>query len=264
MKCIASLAAALALLAVLASPASADGVYTGTICKGCPQQKRPGYPPTLTTNPDGRGRLTWGNGHRAPITLGLDFEVLFWQGITITEVGVWDDTVVMPDGSMSQEMVSDKIVLVWRWNDDGPNEVVTGIVTGPGDIYNPGEVRGDYRYYKVEPAVLKQGDKFTVAVYYPNGNLDSSGNSGTVLQDLEPRPIFDDGYGGTVIANIGSGRYGFTKWNFPGYADTGPSNRYHAGSFDYFPNPEPGTLLLVGGALSVVGVVRRRRRKSTA
>jgi len=30
------------------------------------------------------------------------------------------------------------------------------------------------------------------------------------------------------------------------------------------PVPEPGTLLLVGGALSVVGIVRRRRRKSAA
>jgi len=262
MKTIASVAAALALLAVLDSPASADEVYTGTICQGCPQAIRPGYPPSLTTNPDGRGRLTWGNGSHPPITLGLDFEVLFWQGITITELGVWDDTVVHADGSTEQVMNSGKIITLWKWNDDGTHERINGVVTNPNDPYNQGEVRGDYRYYPIAPTALEEGQKFTVSVYYFDGNYDSSGNSGTLAQDLEPRPNFHDG--GGVVANIGSGRYGFDMWNFPTYSDTGPANRYHAGSFSYFPNPEPGTLLLVGGALSVVGVVRRRRKKAAA
>lgn len=262
MKFFASMAAALALCAVLASPASAEEVYTGTICKGCPQQKRPGFPWTLTTNPDGRGRLTWGAGNHPPITLGLDFEVLFWQGITITELGVWDDTVVCPDGTSEQVMLSGKTITLWLWNDDGTYERLSGVVTSPNDPYNQGEVRGDYRYYAIDPVSLEEGQKFTISVGYGDGNLDSSGNSGTVAQDLEPRPIFNDG--GGVVANIGSGRYGFDQWNFPSYTDSGPANRYHAGSFSYFPNPEPSTLLLVGGALSVVGVVRRRRRKAAA
>lgn len=262
MKTIASMAAALALLAVLESPASADEVYTGTICQGCPQAGRPGYSPSLTTNPDGRGRLTWGSGNYPPITLGLDFEVLFWQGITITELGVWDDTVVLPDGSTVQAMESGKIITLWKWNDDGTYERINGVVTSPDDPYNQGDVRGAYRYWPISPTVLEEGDKFTITVYYFDGNLDSSGNSGTLLQDLEPRPIFDDG--GDVIANIGSGRYGFDMWNFPTYVDSGPANRYHAGTFTYFPNPEPGTLLLVGGALSIFGVVRRRRKKRSA
>lgn len=262
MKTIASMAAALALLAVLESPASADEVYTGTICQGCPQAIRPGFPPSLSTNPDGRGRLTWGSGSHPPITLGLDFEVKFWQGITITELGVWDDTVVKADGSTEQVMQSGKILTLWVWHDDGSYEALNGVVTSPNDPYNQGEVRGDYRYFPIEPTALEEGQKFTVSVYYFDGNYDSSGNSGTSAQDLEPRPIFNDG--GGVVANIGSGRYGFDMWNFPTYTDTGPSNRYHAGSFSFHPNPEPGTLLLVGGALSVVGVVRRRRKKAAA
>lgn len=261
MKTIASMAAALALLAVLDSPASADEIYTGTICQGCPQSVRPGFPPTLTTNPDGRGRLTWGAGSRPPITLGLDFEVLFWQGITITELGVWDDAVVQPDGSVVQQMDSGVILTLWLWNDDGTYEALTGVVTNPNDPYNQGELRGDYRYFAIDPVSLEEGQKFSVTVGYSDHNTASSGNSGTVLEDLEPRPDF---HGGAIVANIGSGRYGFDAWNFPSYGDTGPANRYHSGSFSYFPNPEPGTLLLVGGALSVVGVVRRRRKKAAA
>jgi hypothetical protein len=262
MKTIASMAAALALMFVLASPASAEEVYTGTIHKGAPQSIRPGFPPTLTINPDGCGRLTWGNGSLPPITLGLDFEVLFWQGITITELGVWDDTVVHPDGSSEQVMLSGKTITLWLWNDDGTYERLSGVVTSPNDPYNQGEVRGDYRYWSIDPVSLEEGQKFSITVGYGSGNMDSTGNSGTVYQDLEPRPIFNDG--GGVVANIGSGRYGFDQWNFPTYGDTGPSNRYHAGSFSYFPNPEPGTFLLVGGALSVVGVIRRRRKKAAA
>ncbi|MHC4135713.1 MAG: PEP-CTERM sorting domain-containing protein [Planctomycetota bacterium] len=260
MKTIASMAAALALLAVLDAPASADEVYAGTIHQGSPQSLRPGYPPTLTNNPDGRGRLTWGSGSHPPLTLGLDFEVLFWQGITITELGVWDDTVVFPDGSTEQVMNSSVTLTLWLWHDDGSYEALAGYVTDPDDPYQ-GALRGDYRYFGIRPTALNQGQKFTVTVGYGNENQDSSGNSGTTTQNLEPRPTFD---GRGVVANIGSGRYGLDQWNFPSYTDTGPANRYHSGSFGYYPSPEPGTLLLVGGALSVVGVVRRRRRKSAA
>ncbi|MHC4973346.1 MAG: PEP-CTERM sorting domain-containing protein [Planctomycetota bacterium] len=261
MKTIASMATALALLAVLHSPASADEIYTGTIHQGVPQSMRPGYPPSLTHNPDGRGRLTWGAGNRPSLTLGLDFEVKFWQGITITELGVWDDAVIMPDGSVVQQMDSGVILTLWAWHDDGSYEALAGVVTSPNDPYNQGVLKGDYRYFPIEPTALKEGQKFTVTVGYSNHNTASSGNSGTDSQNLEPRPDF---HGGEIVMNIGSGRYGLSPWNFPTYTDTGPANRYHAGSFTFNPNPEPGTLLLVGGALSVVGVVRRRRRRKSA
>ena len=74
----------------------------------------------------------------------------------------------------------------------------------------------------------------------------------------EPTPIFNDGPG--VISNIGVARYG-TGSAFPGTLDTGPENRYHAGSFTYSPNPEPGTIVLLSSALAAAGVWRRRRVK---
>jgi hypothetical protein len=158
-------------------------------------------------------------------------------------------------------MDSGVIITLWRWNEDGTHEVLSGVVTDPDDPWNPGELRGDYRYFPIRPVSVKEGEKFSITVGYSGSNKASSGNSGTSTQNLEPRPEFN---GGEIVANIGSGRYGFDAWNFPTYSDTGPANRYHAGSFTFHPNPEPGTLLLVGGVLSVVGVFRRRRRKSPA
>ena len=112
------------------------------------------------------------------------------------------------------------------------------------------------------PAGGAQGTEFTVVAYYPTGNGDSNGNHGKMAQALEPRPIFNDS--GGVIGNIGGGRYsfGFGAAAFPFKTDTGPENRYHAASFNYNPNPEPGTMILISGVIAAAGVYRRRRRKA--
>ncbi|MHC4549317.1 MAG: PEP-CTERM sorting domain-containing protein [Planctomycetota bacterium] len=249
MKTIASLAVVLAVVLALAAPVSADtDAFVGQIAPGSPQNHG--------VNLDGRGRLTWGNGSYPPLCLGLDFEVLFEQGIVVRQLGVWDDIVANGDGSTEQALLSP--LVLGLWDTQTQTLLAPPIVTEPGT----GDLRGDYRYFDLQAElVLDEGQLFTVTVQYGPGNLDSSGNSGRLDQALEPRPIFDSGQG--VIANVGSGRYGIGPL-FPTIPDTGPANRYHSGSFSFIPNPEPGTLVLIGGALAAAGVVRRRRRRKLA
>jgi len=46
---------------------------------------------------------------------------------------------------------------------------------------------------------------------------------------------------------------------------TNPAQDYQAGSFEFIPTPEPGTLLLMGtGVLGLAGMVRRKFRKTAA
>lgn len=196
---------------------------------------------TSGTLGNGKGRQTVRN-----FSLGLDFEVTF-PHITISQLGVWDDNgngLLSPHSLLIYDLAS-------------PSTLLARIDTLPGT----GTLIGGYRYFDLpSPLTLPQGTQFTMVVYYPAGNLDSNGNSGPTPPSLgEPTPTFvGDGYG--IISNIGLSRYG-TGFGFPSMIDTGPANRYHAGSFTYTPNPEPGTMVLLSGALAAAGIWRRRRAK---
>ena len=257
MKTIVKFAFAFAVVAGLGGIASADtDAFSSQIFPGSPQSNRPGFPPTLTTNPDGRGRITWGSGSYPALTLGLEFMVTEPQGITIWELGVWDDLVVLS----LDPYITDHVLLsphTIGLYDLDTQALLVEIDTAPGG----GVLRDGYRYFDTPNIVLEVGSRFVVAVHYYGGNLDSSGNSGREDQNFEPRPVFNDG--GGAITNVGIGRYGLVP-GFPAFADTGPSNRYHSGSFSFTPNPEPGTFFLLGGALAVAGMVRRRRRNRSA
>jgi len=249
MKLISAFALALAALTVFAVPAAADtDVYVGQIEQGDAQLARPGS--GLTINPDGRGRLTFGT---PDLNLGLDFEVRHEMGITIDQLGVWDDNVYGV-----QQLDSPHVLQVW---DIDTQTLLREIHTLPGT----GDLRGDYRYFDLAtPLFLDAGTRFSVTVYYGPGNVDSSGNSGKLGQDLEDRPIFNDGDG--VLGNIWitptrAARYGVGPV-FPTSLDWGPANRYHAGSFSYRVNPEPGTIILLGSVLAACFVLRRRRRRA--
>jgi len=258
MKTIATFAIALAVLAGFGGIASADtDAFTSQILPGSSQMHRPGFPPTLSTNPDGRGRITWGSGSYPPLSLGVEFMVMEAAGVAITQLGVWDDLVVLSlDPYVTEQLLlSSQTVGIY---DFATQALLAKVDTTPGG----GELRGGYRYFDIPDVELAAGSHFVVAVHYYGGNRDSSGNSGRIDQNFEPTPIFDDGEG--VIANIGTGRYGLTP-GFPLFADTGPANRYHSGSLTFVPNPEPGTIFLLGGALAAAGAVRRRlRRKQQA
>lgn len=225
-----SIAALVLAVATLATTASAEpyNAYTATITTG--------------TTGSGKGRQTMKD-----FSLGLDFEVLF-PHITITRLGIWDD--VYGNGLSSPHTLK----IYDLANPDAPLVMIN---TLPGT----GTLEDGYRYFDLPAELtLVEGTQFSMVVYYPEGNLDSNGNSGPFPPSLgEPMPIFNgDGY--NVITNIGDARYG-TGFGFPSTLDTGPEDRYHAGSFTYTPNPEPGTILLCSGALAAAGAWRRRRAK---
>jgi hypothetical protein len=201
---------------------------------------------TITTGTTGNGK---GRQTLKDFSLGLDFAVDHSQGISILQLGVWDDN---GNGLLSPHTIS-----IYDLSD--PSSPLAQINTLPGT----GVLLDGYRYFDLAtPLTLDAGAEFSVVVYYPPTNFDSNGNSGPTPPSLgEPTPIFHGEVDGHVfVTSIGAGRYG-SGLAFPSTLDTGPSTRYHAGSFTYTPNPEPGTIVLFSGALAAAGAWRRRRAK---
>ena len=226
-KSVAALAVAIAVLATSAAAEPYDA-YKATITSG--------------TTGNGKGRQTMRD-----FSLGLDFEVTF-PHITITRLGIWDD-------AFGNGLSSPHVLMIYDLAN--PGAPLAQIETLPGT----GVLEAGYRYFDLPGGLtLEEGTQFSMVVYYPVSNVDSNGNSGPFPPALgEPNPVFaGDGFG--MLSNIGVARYG-NGLAFPGTLDTGPENRYHAGSFTYTPNPEPGTIALVSGALAAAGAWRRRRAK---
>ncbi len=228
-----AIAASVALFAALVSPVAADtDVFDGNIHIGSPQDGG--------TNPDGEGRQTF--NFSPGITLGTNFVANI--GITINQLGIWDDN---GDG-----LLSGHTVLLFDAAD--PGTALATLVTSAGT----GDLRGGYRYFDLAaPILLDAGTEFQVGVLYGPGNQDSNGNAGAITQNLEPRPTFNvtDGFVSLgTISNFAIGA-GFGTINDP----TG--DRYHAGSFNYTPNPEPGTMVLLSGVLGAVVLHRRRKKR---
>jgi hypothetical protein len=256
MKTTVLFAMAVALTVTLAPAASADPAYAGTIKQGdylndgVWQKPYPSMPKELAPNLDGLGRQEWGKNGGPDITLGLDFRVDMAEGIGIDSLGIWDDN---GDG-----LATDHILRLWDIGDPYDPVLLAEVYALAGT----GDLNAGYRYFAIPGVHLAQGAEFTVSVYYPTvpgSHVDSNGNSGAAIHDLEPTPIFNDAMG--AIANIGAGRYGLGNV-FPDTLDYGPSNRYHSGSFNFTPNPEPGTMALLGSVLAAAGIVRRRRRRA--
>jgi hypothetical protein len=226
-----TMAACVVAIAAFATTAAADPVeaFTSTITTG--------------TTGNGKGRQTLHD-----FSLGLDFEVAHEHGIVIDSLGIWDDN--------GNGLSSSHTILLYNLADSSAPLVQIFTLPGTGTLID------GYRYFDLaDPISLAPGTQFSVVVYYPGDNVDSNGNSGPTPPTLgEPTPIFNGDINGVLIAGIGSARYG-DGLVFPGTLDTGPSNRYHAGSFTYTPNPEPGTIVLLSGALAAAGAWRRRRAK---
>jgi hypothetical protein len=179
--------------------------------------------------------------------LGMDFDVL--SGIEITRLGAFD--------SGQDGFVNNINVGIFDRN--------TGtLVAGLSAVLNTGNTVavGQSRFFDLPNVVLAPGNYSIVAQGF--GAADLNGNAGLG----GPPPTVDTG--GGLIAFVGSGRFtAAPALVYPTVVDTGPANRYDAGTFEFIPAtigttaPEPGSLALLAlTGLPVVGAVIRRRRSA--
>lgn len=149
-----------------------------------------------------------------PGSLGMDFDVA--RPVRITELGVFDNGA---DG-LGQALTA---VL---YNRDTREPVATLSFTPE----NPGTLRDSSRFKPLpDPLVLPAGFKGTIAVS-GYGDLEPYFSNSANVSELQV-------FGGGSLLFVGSGRYG-PAGQFPATPDTGPPNRYAAGTFYFEPLPE--------------------------
>jgi hypothetical protein len=177
--------------------------------------------------------------------LGLDFNVN--KAITVTALGAYDQGVTANlDGS------------------DGTSGVTVGIfdrttqtLVSPTALFtstSPGvQINGDA--FKAESFTLLPGQYSVVSFN------DKNYNEGFVSTVFNPTSTENSG---GAISFVGSGRFDTTAGlAYPTTVDTGPTNRYDAGTFAFVDTPEPSSYVLLIGA-AIGGLVWRVRRRSPA
>ena len=172
-------------------------------------------------------------------SLGLDFQVN--TPISVSELGVFDNgltsNLLGVDGQSG--------VTVQIYNISG-----TPTLIGPSVTFTPTsagfQVNGD-AFMNVTPFLLGPGKYSVVAFNDDNYNTFGAPNSTST----------ENGAG--LITFIGSSRYG-NGFTFPASTDSGPTNKYDAGTFafDLANVPEPSTFALFG--LGAIALLARRRR----
>ena len=176
-------------------------------------------------------------------SLGMDFQVN--STITITHLGAFDSGQNGFSGS----------ILIQLFDLGNLASPLVFTSTGTGEA---GTLLGGSRFFAIAPITLNAGFQGSiVASGYssaePNGNASLPSFGGNTTDNL-----------GGAISFIGSSRYGNTPGVFPTTLDSGPENRYQAGTFMAVAGastatPEPGTwsLIAMGGVL--IGAARLKR-----
>jgi len=218
----------LAAAFLTAGVASAEFVaYTG-------QQNAPTIPPLQA----------WGG------SLGMDFTVN--SEISVDSMGVYN---AAGNGALAGTLQ----VEIFMQNPDSSWSPVTGtyasfdsVSPGSPDLVNDGQ----YDLYKaIAPVLLDPGNYSVVAVGFstqdPNGNAGFSGGVGAT----------EDSSG--LLTYTGSGRFDAAQTGsliFPTTVDTGPADRYDAGTFEFSSAPEPASFILIGTGLALIALGEKRRR----
>ncbi len=179
------------------------------------------------------GSQEWGG------PLGMDFDVN--SSICITHLGVFDSGA---DG-LGRTLTAQ----IWdRTDTSSPLAELEFTSADAGTLI-------DSSRFKLLPTPLDLSGGEYAIVAYGYGSGEPNGNEGAAGPSAAYKATDD---GGGLISFVGTARYGSTPGEFPGDADTGPANRYSAGTFAYTPEPAALALLAVGGLVAL----RRRRRPS--
>lgn len=182
-------------------------------------------------------RTTGNQGWTGP--LGMDFDVL--APITVTQLGAFDSGL---DGFLATITVG--------IFDRATMSLVGSSVTLTGTNQ---ALSGQSRFFDVADFGLSPGGYSIVAHGFsssdPNGNTGLGGSGPTVNG------------GGGLISFVNSARYGNfgAPFGYPTNIDTGPANRYDAGTFTYVAAvPEPEIYAMMGLGLGLLGWMGRRRK----
>src|SRR5262249_3071891 len=143
--------------------------------------------------------------------LGMDFDVV--QGIAITSLGVFDsgsDGLALP-------------LTARVYNRDTQTQLAS-LSFAPGQT---GTLIDGSRFLPLAtPLVLPPGFHGTI-VAEGYGSAEPNGNG--AFQEI----TWSHDDGGGLIQFVGSSRFGLTAGTFPDNLDTGPANRYAAGTFAF-------------------------------
>jgi hypothetical protein len=142
--------------------------------------------------------------------LGMDFDVV--NTITITDLGVFDDG---SDGL-------NNVITASVYDRNSPAApLATLVFDSAGD---PGILMGGSRFRSLTvPLILAPGFQGSIVAYgYGPGELNGNSSGGA--------PVWTTDASGE-IAFVGSSRYNFSAGSYPASIDTGPANRYAAGTF---------------------------------
>ena len=173
-----------------------------------------------------------------PGTVGMDFDVVAATGISVTSLGVWDDSI---DGTGLTNAFVYRVAIF----DRNTTSIVAGLDTTISSADTTTVVGGNV-LKAITPVVLPVGN-YSI-VYDANVPLE---NDGSLTQN--------SGVGLITFINPTGGRfYSGLLFNYP---DTVTAQVYVSGTFEFEAVPEPNTFLLIGLGSLGLAVARRRRRK---
>lgn len=183
--------------------------------------------------------------------LGMDFVVN--SAINVLSLGAFDDTRNGLNGISAGTTLTTEL-----WSRNGNNGVAI-LASETFTSTSEGTLIGSSRFKALASALILNPGEYAIVGYGYNSN-DQNGNKGSVAGTW----FTNDG--GGLLSFVGGGRFqvGGLGTSIGNTIDGGPADRYAAGTFEFeavSPIPIPATLPLLMGALGLIGLLGRRRRK---
>lgn len=192
------------------------------------------------------------------ISFGMDFAVN--SNLVVSQLGVFDSS---QNGLIApiQAAIFDRVT----------ETVISPIVTfASGSGTGSGTLSGGSRFLAITPLLLHAGFQGSIVTFgYGDGTSGELDGNSFGLSTGTPSFPWTTNDGGGLISFIGGGRYSNSGGAimYPPLLDSGPANRYAAGTFEFAAVPEPSGLamgVLAAGLLAASATVifRRPARRS--